>query len=406
MKKNLLQKGIILSAAICHMAGTIWSGTLLASLIVNIIWIAAILVALILRIISTNGHLFIKKQRYAYHIWLVLFLGICFASVLWAYNVSYAQEKAFFILRIVLSVFVLSFIFDDVDLLLETIELGGHFAVLAFYIANGIMLVVAKMILGSRLGDAGLNGNTLGMAATTAILISLYFILKNGVSLKNVLIPPSLLIVAVSQSRKAIISLFGGVLLLLFLNRTKKKQLFLNILRAILYMAAGAFAIYVIINLPFMSFAKARLEGLIAGFFGSTLSEVDSSTQVRLILKDYGKSLFLNNPILGVGLDNARFFNPYGLYLHNNYLEMLANLGIIGFAVYYIPYAVAGIRFFVYRDTKDRQYNICLVLLIILLVMDYGQVSYYNLSQYFLLFVIYLKGQSIKSQYLKRKKTA
>lgn len=69
---------------------------------------------------------------------------------------------------------------------------------------------------------------------------------------------------------------------------------------------------------------------------------VSESAYVRPYFIITGIEIFINNNYKGVGLDNVRNFfvrpgSDIGTYLHNNYLDILTGLGLVGFVVYYMP---------------------------------------------------------------------
>jgi O-antigen ligase len=50
------------------------------------------------------------------------------------------------------------------------------------------------------------------------------------------------------------------------------------------------------------------------------------------------------HPVLGVGLGQFRTLSSSGLYSHSDYIEVAANTGIIGFALYFSIYVVLWLR--------------------------------------------------------------
>ncbi len=100
--------------------------------------------------------------------------------------------------------------------------------------------------------------------------------------------------------------------------------------------------------------------------------EGDKSTQFRY---DYAKEalgLFLEKPLAGIGIDNFKSLNIG--YAHNNYLELLADLGIVGFILYYL-----GLYTFFRKIQKSKHImkNLFLFFLLLRLVADLTIVSYY-----------------------------
>ena len=109
-----------------------------------------------------------------------------------------------------------------------------------------------------------------------------------------------------------------------------------------------------------------------------------------------GMNLFKQHPFLGVGMDNAKIYTEpaFGVanyYLHNNYVELLADGGMVGLAVYYSIYAVILVKLWKNRDFTTGEFNIVFLILILRLILDYGMVSYESKNTYFYLLIFYLE---------------
>ena len=71
-------------------------------------------------------------------------------------------------------------------------------------------------------------------------------------------------------------------------------------------------------------------------------------------------------------------------YSHCNYVEILANYGIVGFLLYYVPIIRLIYRYVVNikNRTDDLHIVFCIILLMVLMI-DYGAVEYYGLDCWF-----------------------
>ena len=114
----------------------------------------------------------------------------------------------------------------------------------------------------------------------------------------------------------------------------------------------------------------------------------------------------MSHPILGVGIGNARYYCSMGYtYLHNNYVELLACGGIVGFIIYYMPYMYLISQFYKNRAYLNEYSIMILFILSGVIMMDYGSVSYYSKSTYFFLMVCFLHLNNLKDYVLKQKNT-
>lgn len=101
----------------------------------------------------------------------------------------------------------------------------------------------------------------------------------------------------------------------------------------------------------------SRLSVLFGGQSEIGYIDSDYMTGFRLYLIEEGLNLFYQNPWKGVGLENTRHF--LGTYTHNNFVEILAGTGIIGFLIYTI-----GLYIIIKSVFKIPVFNIKAVLLI------------------------------------------
>lgn len=135
------------------------------------------------------------------------------------------------------------------------------------------------------------------------------------------------------------------------------------------------------------------------------VSSGGSSFEERKWLRQVAWQAFRENPVLGLGVGQFRSYSvAHGgpdVYAHNNFLELLANSGIVGFGLYYGAIALM-IRDY-WRDLAvgDEEHScfcaFCVAFVVSILVMEYGQVDYYQ--PHFLLFPFLMSAfvQSPKS---------
>lgn len=119
----------------------------------------------------------------------------------------------------------------------------------------------------------------------------------------------------------------------------------------------------------------------------------EQSVKERTILKKTAMNLFKKSPIYGSGTEafraySARIGLQHVTYSHCNYTEMLANYGIVGFIIYY--YFLFKLLFYLFRRCKKSKIDcIMFVFLFMILVSDYGYISYYGLFQQYFISLIY-----------------
>lgn len=123
-----------------------------------------------------------------------------------------------------------------------------------------------------------------------------------------------------------------------------------------------------------------RIEGFTNYFSGE--GEVDASTRTRMGLAKDAWNVFLDNPVKGVSLGAFRMATEYNTYAHNNFLELLASTGLLGFVAFYwihIFLIIMFLRRIKYKKAKDMDF-LFVSILVINLLHDIGTISYYRVS--------------------------
>lgn len=103
---------------------------------------------------------------------------------------------------------------------------------------------------------------------------------------------------------------------------------------------------------------------------------IDNSTTKRLGMIADAWKMFIQKPVLGWGWNAFAVLAGYGIYSHNNYLEILVSMGIVGFIIYYVMpvgLLIGSIR----QKNKDRRF-LCLCLIFAMLLMDISSVTIYG----------------------------
>lgn len=186
-----------------------------------------------------------------------------------------------------------------------------------------------------------------------------------------------LLFIGVSSltgTKKGLIVFMIGIMIIMFLEAPNPKKLTRNLLIFLLICIVG---IFVILNVDILYEAIGkRFLSSFGQLQGNTL---DKSTRDRAFLSEYAWQTFLQSPLIGIGVDAFRFYelNPIKLYAHNNYLELLSTLGVLGTGIYYSMPAFTTIK--LGRSVKRGKLTfsvLSVAILISLLIGDVVSVSY------------------------------
>lgn len=253
-------------------------------------------------------------------------------------------------------------------------------AVLTIIKYGGLLSYLSQMIMGERLGGLLGNENTFGMTFSYGFVVCFYFFLNSRARIRVfylICLVPLLLFAFSSQSKKALIMMVIGCLLLCVFRYGVKQ-----IWKTILLIIVIAFALFRLLQLEVFSGIYLRM----TSFFSGT----DSSDLFRFRLIEIGISLFLQRPIAGWGYNSFRYVSGTGFYSHNNFVELLANLGLIGFSLYYCIFIktlfpISRIR----RKKIDSIYDVFFVLLTLDLIMGYGSVQFVEKTPWILFSVCF-----------------
>ena len=233
-------------------------------------------------------------------------------------------------------------------------------------------------------GDAiGQQRNFIGQVGALAAVMGYVLFLNERKKIYFIPIVLGYFIAIISGSRKAFVMFPIGIVLYLLTEKSSKKRIrYLLILVLI-----GLLFLFVYSSSPFMQeiFGTRML-----ALFDDSI--VDKSILDREYLGAVALQMFKEKPILGWGCDNVRSYLvsigfKLEVYAHNNYLELLADYGIVGLALYYSLYARA-----IYQAIKngldDKYDKLIFVVLLVCMVMEYGSVNYQRNTYLYIITIV------------------
>lgn len=319
-----------------------------------------------------------------YTMWIISFFGFAACSVFWAISVSLVTNTLKSAIVHVLVLLLLRSSIktkDDIDrMVLIIIWTSIVNSVYIFAISFSSIISSMGGDYADRLGTAeGWNANSVGMMAAVGALFAIYYMLRTRkTSMKIILFLVACGMVFVSLmsgSRKAFLIVLVGIAAYLFLVSGKRR------LTSFLLLAAFALVlIFVVMKVPFFySIIGWRIDGMLESLLGN--GSGDASFQNRKILISAAIDAWKREPIFGHGLDCFRTFGKIAAdgknyYAHNNYLELLADLGIIGASIYYSAHFYVAKKLLKRFKEKDHTAMLLLTLLGTMLIIDFACVSY------------------------------
>lgn len=234
-----------------------------------------------------------------------------------------------------------------------------------------------------------LNPNTVGMIFTICLIISLYFALYCNEKRYYLVTVLQLFIIILTSSRKSLLASVAGMVMM-GLMRIQRRNVVPRVLMTFGLVIALS---YLIMSVPeFYRTIGGRFESMTEYLLGEG---GDYSISLRQRFIENAQDMFFERPILGYGINNfavqiGRRIDVW-TYAHNNYYEILADLGIVGFTLFY------GYYFYLlatlakaWRKTGSSMAKMMLALLVVIMICEYGLVSYYSIYMQMALCCMYL----------------
>lgn len=331
-----------------------------------------------------------------FHLWGVLFALFCIFSSFWAINFQIAFSKGLTIVQILICMGILYNYYckkDNYKILLSSIEYSGYLLASYTVFYYGINDIKNILLTASRIDNSFANINAIGMACAISMVICVYSFIyeKKGNIIKLPVVILTIIVITVSGSRTALIGfIFGSFCLFLF--RFASRSAIKTVWKWSIICAFFGGLLSLVLTLEIFDSLNHRMEGLIALLTGT--GTVDQSAWLRQQFIKIGIEQFLETPLVGIGIDNARLLLMqhfgYTTYLHNNYVELLASGGLVGTGLFYSIYIYILTKVKRYWFKNHSELKAVLTIILTILIMDFGDISYYSKITYFYLLTSYI----------------
>jgi len=122
------------------------------------------------------------------------------------------------------------------------------------------------------------------------------------------------------------------------------------------------------------------------------------SGKIRIFLAISAIDIFLEHPLFGVGVNNGQYYLPLpasmkndisSLNSQNNITEMLLNVGLLGFLMFYIPLLYLLFKVIKLNLQQNEIKTMIISLIVLKIFMDIGMKSYNDAGHVFLLILIW-----------------
>lgn len=338
-----------------------------------------------------------------------LFAIFALATSLWAISFDITSLKGLQLILIIINLIILYNLIINFKLISSFTKgiLIGSFV--NYVLFMGIIPVPFETMLSWRyMGTTG-NPNDLAIIMLMSMFVSIAYLIDNN-NKKNwffyyqyINLLLAMYTIFLTVSKKGII--FGFSLLLFYIVISLKNKK--GIVRIVVLGAFASLIFYLFADIEQINYYFDRLISRFNEFFVQ-FSQFESgsrfdSTGHRKRLLELGLTVFQDKPLFGYGLNNYRLLSEGGYYAHNNFIELLVGVGLIGFSLFYYIYFY--IFTLIYKMPKSELKILIMFFMVILLVMDMTSGSYDSkLSIYLLLFLSVYIAQNIKPEPIKHER--
>lgn len=265
-----------------------------------------------------------------------------FAILLFAFNIAILVSQIVnlkilefpktIILLSIFSIFLYQFFitYEKKDNLFFAILVGGFLFVIFFLLYYRTKIF--ESTFADRLGEELSDQNDLGKNIGVFAILSLVFIFrargfKKVFSIVTLTLMFFVLLITGSISNLLTFFVVGMVTIVICVKRK-------NRLLALAIILVLALLVFLLIQMPFMSYFKTRIDTIFNAFFDKD-SKVDGSAVERFNLFMAAMRLFFSRPLFGYGYDQVQYYTEgVGAFSHSNFAELLASFGIICFLIY------------------------------------------------------------------------
>lgn len=329
-------------------------------------------------------------------LWYLIFFGFAEASSLWAVSASQAflTYIRLMLLILIISVGVPQYVrtVNDLTRLMKIFM----FAALTCGVVEFLMTppeTIKDGWLGSYFSNN--NPNTFGYIVLCSTIMSFYLAYVKRQRIWYLFAVIFFMFCLLSSSRKAMLISIFGVCLVIFFSFGRKRHW----LHLVLTAFAALMLIILSLKIDFLYDIIGRRIVTMLNFYqnDSQYTQLVDSLALRDYFINFAKQMFRQKPIIGHGFANfaTMLYNEgdvgFGVYAHNNYWEILADLGIIGFIIYYWYYAYLIIKFIMrlFTNRKDDVLAFSIPMIISVMLLEWGVVSMASFFPQFILSVLF-----------------
>lgn len=315
----------------------------------------------------------IKASMLYYIAWRFMLLVLFISSLLWSINLEvslYGVRGGFEIF--IIGVLLLNYI-DSKEKLKIIIKM--------FFITSIVLsttLIVNFESFSVRLGTEWINANEAGiqLSITCIFLFHSYYqtyLLKKKRRILTLIVFFAILIF-LTGSKKALMFVCVGLWLVYTLNLERKNRMMIIVPVSALGLIGGY---YLMLHNAFLyQIIGNRIESFFLLLSNQGMGDLSSRIRIEMITE--GISAWVKKPLLGYGINTYESTMGFNEYSHNNFVELLYSVGILGTLLYYAIYIYMLYQMIVLIKAKIKSIYPLFICFIVLLISEMGAVTYGN----------------------------
>lgn len=391
----------------------LWSFVAMVYVICNITFCAGNLVilnSLSMYIFLIVSFIYIIRKRYIKVsslngiIQLMIFGVLLAISILYAPYSAYSRSFALDTLYDFITMLIILFCFsqymrgpEELNKFWIATFIGGvtlSVYVFGMYGTNFWNILRANSVASSdniaRIGTGFVNTNTIGVCTSISMCLGIYYTLfcesvkrkiyKIGFAIASII---CFIMAMASGSKKSFIIMLTFWIAVFVYKQIGSK----DILKGIKYLLIFICAIFIITsliqNMTIFSGIATRMNSFLSFV---QIGQGGASDVERFSFIAQGLRYWMKSPLWGNGLGSSVYY--MGMYAHNNFVEILMSLGLLGFYVFYCP-IISTITKYIKNKKKTREEDEVSILSFAILVTSFvcGIAAVYYFDRYWMILI-------------------
>lgn len=352
-----------------------------------------LLIAVTILYLTFKNKYILNIKKYNYFWWYLTFVGLSIVGMFYSPDRSFLNDSSYLLYTTAIILFcfcTLADSFEKVIIVMKSYEWGSALLFIILYYTNNLFTE-------ERIGESFTgNSNTFALFMMVSFFFTSWLFLyyeKNKYKkiIAGVIMIMDIATVLLSGARKSVIACMIYIVILFLYKKDKKGRR--HLIRNVILIGIVLFYVWkLMMNNPYLyEIVGNRMESLVNQLLGNEVVLRGSSSYLREKYRNTAILGWLKSPIWGHGYDSFHFYNAivngHNVYSHNNFTELLYNLGTIGFIVYYFEYFKIAILGFKSKFPSVKA--ITIAGMIGILLTEYGQVDYNASIIAIFLFTIY-----------------